>query len=169
MEVKEALLSAFLSEITYPSKKSGISIYDMIEALEEKNLKKFFDNLITVFDTIPNQIHPEKRSPYRDKEFYYHTIFHVIFSLIGVEIKSEIATSKGFIDSVIELEDKVYIFEFKMQKNPQIALDQIENKQYYNSYKACGKEIILVGVSFDMETRNVKEWLSCEATVKGEE
>lgn len=158
MEVKEALLSAFLSEISYPSKKSGVSIYDMIEALEEKNLKKFFDSLITIFDTIPNQIHPEKRNPYRDKEFYYHTIFHVIFSLIGVDIKSEIATSKGVIDSVIELEDKVYIFEFKMQKNPQIALDQIENKQYYNSYKSCGKEIILLGVSFNIELRNIEEW-----------
>ena len=158
MEVKEALLHAFLSEITYPSKKSGISIYDMIEALEEKNLDRFFHILIALFDTIPNQIHPEKRTPFRDKEFYYHSIFHVIFSLIGMEIKSEIATSKGFIDSVIELDNIIYIFEFKMQKDPQIALDQIENKKYYNSYKASGKETILVGVSFDMELRNVKEW-----------
>lgn len=161
MEVKDAFLHAFLNEISYPNKKSGVSIDNMIDALEKKDLDKFFYNLITVFDSIPNQIHPEKSTPFRDKEFYYHTIFQVIFKVIGLTITSELSTSKGFVDSVIELDDKVYIFEFKMQKNPQIALNQIENKQYYNSYKACGKEIILVGVSFDMESRNVKEWLSC--------
>ncbi|MFN8578236.1 MAG: AAA family ATPase [Candidatus Sericytochromatia bacterium] len=156
-EVKEALFKSLLKNIN-DEQPPNISVGRMIMYLKNKNLEEFFNMLTTFFDRIPNQIHPEKNSPYRDREFYYHTIFHVIFSLIGLNVQSEISTSKGFIDSVVELEDKIYIFEFKLGKDPQIALEQIENKKYYNSYKSCNKEIILVGVSFDIEFRNIKSW-----------
>lgn len=156
-EVKEALYKSLLKNIN-DEQPVNISVGRMIMYLKNKNLEDFFNMLITFFDRIPNQIHPEKNSPYRNREFYYHTIFHVIFSLIGLNVQSEISTSKGFIDSVIEIEDKIYIFEFKLGKNSQIALDQIENKKYYNSYKSSLKEIILVGVSFDMKLRNIKDW-----------
>ncbi|MFN4149923.1 MAG: PD-(D/E)XK nuclease domain-containing protein, partial [Candidatus Sericytochromatia bacterium] len=111
------------------------------------------------FASIPNQIHPPKESTVDNKEFYYHTIFHIIFTLIGVNISSEISTSKGFIDSVVETNNTVYIFEFKLDKSSKIALNQIKNKKYYEKYLSSGKEIILVGASFDMDERNIKDFL----------
>ena len=36
----------------------------------------------------------------------------------------------------------------------------ITQKKYYQKYLNCGKEILLVGVSFDLQERNIKEWKS---------
>ncbi|MFN8674254.1 MAG: AAA family ATPase [Candidatus Sericytochromatia bacterium] len=157
IEVKEALLKALLKNMQKDN-VSKISGARMIMFLRNKKLDEFFNILIAFFDRLPNQLHPEKSSPYKNKEFYYHNIFQIIFSLLGVDIKSEISTSKGFIDSVIELEDKIYIFEFKIGKSAEIALEQIKNKKYYNSYKASEKEIILVGVNFDINERNISKY-----------
>lgn len=156
-EVKDALLNSLLNSFNN-NQPTKISINRIILALKNKNLKEFFNILITFFDTIPNQIHPEKGNTVKNKEYYYHTIFHVLFSLIGMDIKSEISTSKGFVDSVVETDKYIYIFEFKLEKNSKIAIDQIKNKKYFESYLSSKKEIILVGVSFDMKERNIKEW-----------
>ncbi|MEK7434829.1 MAG: AAA family ATPase [Cyanobacteriota bacterium] len=158
MEVKDSLLKSILIDMT--NKKSNeISISRIIRALKSKNLDEFFKLLIALFGTIPNQIHPHKGSNVIDKEFYYHTIFHIIFTLIGVRVKSEVSVSKGFVDSVVETDDTIFIFEFKLGKKSNIAIEQIQNKKYYESYLSCNKEIYLIGVSFDMKERNIVDYL----------
>ena len=158
MEVKDSLLKSILNDMENKKKISDISVSRMIRALKNKDLEEFFNLMKALFGTIPNQIYPEKGSKIVNKEFYYHTIFHLIFTLIGVNIHSEVSTSKGFIDSVVETTDTVYIFEFKLGKNPEIALTQIENKKYYEKYLSSNKEIFLIGLSFDMKERNIKEY-----------
>ncbi|MBC7473137.1 MAG: PD-(D/E)XK nuclease domain-containing protein, partial [Candidatus Sericytochromatia bacterium] len=78
--------------------------------------------------------------------------------LIGVRINVEVHTNKGRIDAVIETETHVYILEFKMSSVNQ-AIKQIESKKYYESYLLSNKNIILVGVSFDMQDRNINEYV----------
>lgn len=122
MEVKEALLNSLLKNFNN-NQPTKMSINRIILFLKNKNLEGFFNILIEFFEKIPNQIHPEKGNTVKNKEYYYHTIFHILFSLIGLDVKSEIATSKGFIDSVVELDNIIYIFEFKLEKNAEIAID----------------------------------------------
>ncbi len=81
----------------------------------------------------------------------------MIFRRIGSKIKAEVSTSKGFIDAVAETTTHVYIFEFKMT-NAEAGIKQIRDKKYYESYLASNKEIVLVGVSFDAENKNISEW-----------
>jgi hypothetical protein len=47
-----------------------------------------------------------------------------------------------------------------MKLNPKNALQQIQEKKYQQKYLAQGKEIFLVGIEFDEETRNISkfEW-----------
>jgi hypothetical protein len=61
-------------------------------------------------------------------------------------------------DAILELKNRVLIFEFKLDKSADIALQQIHDKQYYQPYQSSGKEIVFFGVNFDTKQRNITEW-----------
>jgi hypothetical protein len=48
--------------------------------------------------------------------------------------------------------------EFKMGSE-QEALEQIKEKKYYEKYLGKGKEIVLMGIGFDPEKRNINNYL----------
>ena len=84
-------------------------------------------------------------------EKYYQTIFFVIFELLKFKVEAEVTTNKGRIDVVVETERFIYLFEFKLSGTKEEALQQIKDKQYYQKYLHCGKEIRLIGVAFDQK------------------
>jgi hypothetical protein len=157
LEVKESFLQLLLDDLSRTKKGNGVAIGDLIDTLKDKDLKHFFNILNSIFGGIPNEIFPEK-TKLIEKEGYYHTIFHLIFTLIGTSIQSEVSTSKGRVDSVVETEDTIYLFEFKVGRKPQKAIDQIEEKKYYEKYLSSKKEILLIGVNFSIAKRNIKDW-----------
>ncbi|UCH98009.1 MAG: PD-(D/E)XK nuclease domain-containing protein [Candidatus Aminicenantes bacterium] len=56
-----------------------------------------------------------------------------------------------------------YILEFKMN-DAQKAMARIHEKRYYERYKIKEKQIILVGISFSKEKRNLGQWIVEEYT-----
>jgi hypothetical protein len=54
----------------------------------------------------------------------------------------------------------LYIFEFKINGADIAALQQIEEKKYYEKFLHDNKTIILVGAAFDTDTRNIDNWSS---------
>ncbi|MFN8579211.1 MAG: PD-(D/E)XK nuclease domain-containing protein [Candidatus Sericytochromatia bacterium] len=152
MEVEDSLLTSILVGIS-SYRNDQIVIDDLTEKIQENDLSGFFDIFkYRVFAEIPNEIFMS------DKEKYYHTIIYLVLTLIGVRINVEISTNIGRIDAVIETNDNIYVFEFKMNSTKK-ALKQIEEKKYYEKYILKNKPIYLVGVSFDSKLRNIKEWL----------
>ncbi|MBR4330827.1 MAG: PD-(D/E)XK nuclease domain-containing protein [Candidatus Riflebacteria bacterium] len=95
-------------------------------------------------------------------EKYYQTIFFSLFRLVGTSIKTEIETSDGRIDAVVENDTNIYIFEFKLDKSAEVALDQIINKEYYEPFLNSGKKITLIGANFNSETRKLCDWVKKE-------
>ena len=63
-------------------------------------------------------------------------------------------------DCVVKTADAVYVFEFKLSGNgsAEDALNQIKESRYAEQYKADGKKIVLIGSSFDEQTRTIKAW-----------
>ena len=86
-------------------------------------------------------------------------MFYAIFKLIGLNIQAEVSTNKGRIDCVIETDDTIYIVEFKLNGTKEAALQQILDKNYPQKYKHQGKPIMLFGVEFDQNTRNIGGYL----------
>ena len=82
--------------------------------------------------------------------------FSAPYYRIGVEVHSNI----GRIDAVIELKDRILIFEFKLDQSADIALKQIHEKKYAEPYQNSGKTIQLLGVSFSIKERNIIDWKS---------
>ncbi|NPA82586.1 MAG: hypothetical protein GXO31_08250, partial [Epsilonproteobacteria bacterium] len=88
-------------------------------------------------------------------EGYYASVFYVYIASLGVKIIAEDVTSRGRIDFTVFIKDKIYIFEFKVTNED--LLSQIKKKRYYEKYLKENKEIILVGIKFDEEEKNIKE------------
>ena len=67
-------------------------------------------------------------------ETVFRNVVASIFLLTGQFIRTEKHTSQGRIDSVVETPEHVYIFEFKVDKPVEVALEQIERNGYAQSY-----------------------------------
>ena len=81
-------------------------------------------------------------------------------------VHTEVHCATGRADCIVELKDKVYIFEFKLASTgiaqdaaSQNAVNQIKEKNYADKYSGSGKQIIAVGASFDEQKRTIKDWI----------
>ena len=94
----------------------------------------------------------------KQSEGLYHGLLHFIFSLLGIYIKSEVHSSHGRADSVVETATHVYIFEFKFNKTAAEAMQQIKSKKYAEKYQHAGKIIVGIGVNFKTDEKEINEW-----------
>jgi len=76
----------------------------------------------------------------------------------GVNAHSEILTCDGRIDLAVEFPDKIFIIEFKCNQSAEAGIKQIHEKGYDLKFRQSGKKIILMGINFDTEKRNVADW-----------
>ena len=122
--------------------------------LDIKILVQLCDIIKTLFAGIPYNLHVAK-------EAYYHSLFHFLLDLLGMRPQSEVASSGGKADLVLETADSIIVFEFKYDDSAQAALDQINRKKYYEQYRYKNKSIILVGINFNFKDKQLTlEWAS---------
>ncbi len=65
---------------------------------------------------------------------------------------------KGRCDALVQTDDFIYAFEFKLDGSAEKALQQIREKANLAPYADSPKEKIAVGVNFSSEERRVVEW-----------
>ena len=65
-------------------------------------------------------------------------------------------------------EAQASVIEFKLNDTKEAALQQIHDKQYAQKYQNSGKEIILLGVEFDQQTRHIGDHVEQRVEQKGE-
>ena len=127
------------------------------KSLYNGDVKEFISLLNSIIKSIPYLIHKEKFN-----EGYFHSFFHVALTLIGMRPLSEVATSDGRIDMVIECPKAIYIMEFKYSPNDKDlsndALDQIIDKKYYQPYIIQQKTIVGIGYSFEEKSRQITNY-----------
>lgn len=129
-------------------------IYKLRKSLYNNDLESFCTVLKSLFASIPYGLHVEKES-------YYHSLFYFLAMLLGIDTQSEVHTSKGRIDAVVTLPTRRYIFEFKLNKTGQEALEQIRSQKYYEKYIREEKPLILVGISFNYDSKELTlDWVS---------
>ena len=125
-----------------------ISIFstDLIGALTKEDTFKIQDILNALCSHIPSTLHIPK-------EEFYHALLIAIFQACGVKTLAEHATADGFIDLVLELPKLYYIVEVKFNKSTKEALEQIEEKEYFQPFIHSGKKIRLLGINFHRTTQ----------------
>lgn len=150
-EVKNSFLSRLLSaydEIEVALSESHVR--RLLYALDSHDLPQFFEVLSVFFANVDYAL-------YLDNEKYYQIIFYLIFKLMGLRAEAEVHTNQGRIDPVVELDHHIYLFEFKLNKSADEALQQIKDHDYARKYRFAGKPLTLIGANFDTTKRKVSE------------
>ena len=154
LEVKgsfETYLAGYCSGLYADQVKD--SVYRLADAVTVGDVDGFMETMKVFFAKVPYDVHLKD-------ENNFHLLFFSIFMLLGISITAESKTNQGRIDAVATNEDFVFVFEFKLDKSKETALEQIKNRDYYRRYMNSGKKIFLVGVNFDMELGQIQDWTS---------
>lgn len=169
-EVEKAFSKLLLEDYTHrhPQEISQ-TIYDIENLLLQGELNHIMTILQNMFKTLPYQFFQEEKT-YLDKngnlkteqkavgESFYHAIIYLIFNILGIRMNVEVSSAQGCIDAVVETNTDVYIFEFKKDKNPQFAIQQIKDKNYPNRFLLLNKKITLIGVTFTLRSRGISKY-----------
>lgn len=70
----------------------------------------------------------------------------------------EVRTAKGRVDMVVRTATHLYLFELKIGKNVQNAMEQINLNEYSKRFALCHLPIVKVGINFDMNMHTIKDW-----------
>jgi len=122
-------------------------------ALDENNIKLFCTALKSLLANIPHNLHGKTES-------YYHSLFHVLMDALGLDSQSEVTSSVGRIDLVIQTKKRIFLFEFKFKSTAQLALNQIIKQRYYEKYVHLKTPITLIGLSFNVKRKELfLDWI----------
>ena len=91
-------------------------------------------------------------------EHTYHAIFYALFSLLGFAPKIENGCARGYSDMIFETPTSIYCMEFKVDKSAEAAIRQIVEKGYLAPYATSPKRLVMLGVNFSTEKRNIDGW-----------
>ena len=94
-----------------------------------------------------------------NSEGHYQQVFYIILTLVtGYFTDVEIHTPRGRIDVVMNTGKTIYLFELKLNKSAEVAMQQINAKNYASKYSLNGLPVVKVGINFDAEKRTLGEW-----------
>jgi hypothetical protein len=154
-EVRESMYQFLIDDLAKNAYRTntGRTIQDMNKAFLSKDLEQVQRILNAILADLPSETYKNQT------EGLYHGLIHVIFSYLGQFVDSEVHSSQGRADAVVQTATDVFIFEFKFNKTAEEAADQIQKKQYGDKYRASNKTITGIGVNFNADTRQIDGWL----------
>ena len=158
-EVRKGFLSLIAN--SYFNKQSAENdnwIFKVDDMLRESNLDGVRDAFTSFLSSIPYEANKDERA--KDFETHFSYTFYIIFKLLTCYTTLiEKQNSKGRADVIIETDNDVFIFEFKLDGSAEEALKQIEEKQYDLPYLDDTRKLHKIGVNISSESRTVEEWL----------
>lgn len=139
-------------------------IRDFVLDVRSGNAEEFMTKLQSFFAGIPydhsgSQTENSGEGIRGYKEVHYQNVMFVIMKLMGLHTHTEIRTSDGRMDMLVETSDFIYVMEFKIDSSPEKALDQINDKRYTLQFRHSGKKIFKIGANFSTGTRRLTGWI----------
>ena len=151
-EIRIGLMESLLPNYVDTSWENGITtIALMYRALYNDDLDGMLRLLQTYLLTIP-------QCDNTNYEGHYQQLLYVIFSLLGRYVDVEVRTSSGRVDMVMNSGKALYLFELKLNKSAEAAMQQINLKDYPSRFALSGLPIIKVGMNFDMERHTIDDF-----------
>ncbi len=151
-EVRDGLLNSLIPRYVNPHRvENDAFLLGFCKAVYRGDIEEALEHMRTYMATIPYDLenHTEK---------HYQTIFYLMFSFLNIYIRTEVKSAIGRADAVMHMPDTIYVFELKVDKSADEALAQIDSKGYMLPYRANGKRLVKVGISFDSKQRTIAEW-----------
>ena len=130
---------------------NSFSIDNFVLELEAGKVESFMRRLEALFADNDYRVQG-------NQELYFQNVLYVFFKLLGFYVEVERPTSDGRMDMIVKTADYIFIFEFKLDKSADEALQQIEDKGYALPYAADPRRLYKIGVNFSSERRCIGEW-----------
>lgn len=155
-EVEEGFTRYLVPYYTPLKKEQTVTfVKGFVKDVEEGEPEKFMSRLEALFANGNYQIAG-------DAELYFSNALYVVFQLMGFYVEVERHTSDGRMDMIVKTSDYIYIFEFKLDKTADEALQQINYKEYAKPFEHDGRHIYKIGVNFSTKTRRIDGWKIAE-------
>ena len=151
-EVRDGLLNSLVPRYVNPRRTDNDAfLLGFCKAVYRGDIEDALEHMRTYMATIPYDLenHTEK---------HFQTIFYLMFSFLNIYIRTEVKSAVGRADAVMHMPDTVYVFELKVDKSADEALQQIDDKGYMLPYHKEGKRLVKIGISFDSKKRTLAEW-----------
>ena len=165
-EVKYGMLNSLAPAVTDRGDTSS-SLAKIYKALNAKDVDSMMLVLKSVYASLPyikpvyrEDMDEEDRQDVLNKyiERDFQNVIYIFFLLMGQPTYSEVQNNLGRADCIVETDNYVYLFEFKVESSAEEALAQIRKHEYATRYAADRREGICVGVNFGRRKRNITEW-----------
>ena len=151
-EIHIGLMESLLPNYVQQSANEGLTtIAKMNRALRHDDLDGMLRLLQQYLLTIPQC----DNTAY---EGHYQQLLYIVFSLLGTYVDVEVRTATGRVDMVMQAYGKLYLFELKLDRSAELALKQIDLKDYPARFALSGLPMVKVGISFDSERRTLRDW-----------
>ncbi len=151
-EVRDGLLNSLIPRYVNPHRTDNDAfLLGFCKAVYRGDIEDALEHMRTYMATIPYDLenHTEK---------HFQTIFYLMFSFLNIYIQTEVKSAIGRADAVMHMPDATYVFELKVDRSADEALEQIDTKGYMLPYHSDGKRLVKVGISFDSKRRTIAEW-----------
>jgi len=150
-EVKKSF-SGILIESLYRASPGVRKLADDLgRALYREDWEEVKEKLNQILAQIPYPLYGKA------DERFFHTVFYLVLCLLGYDARAETLSPGGRGDMAVSMGKKVFVMEFKAGARAEEALKQIEEKGYTRRFEGKGLKIIKLGISFDIEKREVRE------------
>ena len=153
-EVEEAMSNYLIASLLHRQAiDSRAPIFDIGDAFRENHPERVVEIIHSLLKDVPSLLLDGK------DEHFYHALVHLHFRYLGLFMDSEVHTSDGRMDAVVQTDERVFILEFKIDQPAQKAIDQILEKGYADKFRAGRKLLTGMGISFDSGRKGVGEHL----------
>lgn len=153
-EVRLGLTKALIPYYVTPNtQNANNTTRNMARAFDKEDLGQALQYLQSFLGTVPYCANT-------DYEGHYQQMFYVIFSLLTAwMVDVEVHTPNGRVDIVVMTKSRLYLIELKLNQNAQVAMQQINLKNYRQRFALSGLPITKVGINFDSATHNITDWV----------
>ncbi|MCB9017906.1 MAG: ATP-binding protein [Prevotellaceae bacterium] len=159
-EVKKGFVTLLAADYLEAKESQEAWVQDTVDALEEADLEKFRRLLTSFLSSIPYTM--RRKDDERERERYFQYTFYLLLRMVSIyTVFVEKQQSEGRVDCVVETDNDIFIFEFKLDGTADEALAQIEAKGYACEYEGDRRPVHKIGCGFSSETGTVGSW-RCE-------
>ena len=150
-EVRIGLHSNLLEQ--YVSKPVEVRnlVGDMAECLHHDDMDGALRLMQKVFASLPYCTRARS-------EGHFQSLLTLVFTLMGQYVDVEVRTPVGRVDVVLRTSTTLYLIELKLNRSADVAMQQIDLRDYPSRFALCGLPIVKVGINFDRAKKNITDW-----------
>lgn len=155
-EVKLGFTDALLAGYT----QSTVSLTGVQNRMYQAVRNQDLEEMSTALQALFTSIHYEwyTKNTINAYEGYYCSVVYAFLASLGFDLRPEPSSSHGRADLILISGQVVYVLEFKVVDilgDGQKAITQIKKQGYHQQYMQAGYEVILLGLEFSKQKRNL--------------